>query len=75
MDIKIKDHIIHNFKGDDYAELERAIDESIKEQDEVTLPGMGVFFELMWEGASRELKDQLLQIIKDRINNSTEQNA
>ena len=44
MTMNIRDHIINNFKGDNYEELERAIEESIKEQDEVTLPGMGVFF-------------------------------
>ena len=67
MDMNIREHIINNFKGDDFAELERAIEESIKEQDEVTLPGMGVFFELVWQGADRSLKDQMLTVIKNRI--------
>ncbi len=71
MNASIRDYIINNFKGDDYASLERAIDESIKEQDEVTLPGMGVFFELVWSGASRELKDNMLNVIKQRIANTT----
>ncbi len=71
MNASIRDYIINNFKGDDYASLERAIDESIKEQDEVTLPGMGVFFELVWSGASRELKDNMLNVIKQRIANAT----
>ncbi len=70
MDINIRTHIINNFKGDDFQELERAIEESIKENDEVTLPGMGVFFELVWSGATRQLKDQMLQVIKDKIANS-----
>ncbi len=72
MDIKIRDHIIHNFKGDDYNELKRAIDESVKEQDEVTLPGMGVFFELIWEEASDELKEEILHLIEKRINQGKE---
>ena len=70
MNLSIRDHIINNFKGDDYNELEKAIEESIKEQDEVTLPGMGVFFELIWSGASRELKDNMLQVVKQRIKES-----
>ncbi len=71
MTMNIRDHIINNFKGDNYEELERAIEESIKEQDEVTLPGMGVFFELIWQGADRPLKDQMLEVIKKRIAEST----
>ena len=71
MTMYIPDHIINNFKGDNYEELERAIEESIKEQDEVTLPGMGVFFELIWQGADRPLKDQMLEVIKKRIAEST----
>ena len=74
MNASIRDYIINNFKGDDYASLERAIDESIKEQDEVTLPGMGVFFELVWSGASRELKDNMLNVIKQRIANANGSN-
>ena len=70
MNLSIRDHIINNFKGDDYDELEKAIEESIKEQDEVTLPGMGVFFELIWSGADRELKDNMLQVVKQRIKES-----
>ena len=46
-DIKIRDYIINNFKDDDTDTIKRAIVESIEEQDEVTLPGMGVFFEII----------------------------
>lgn len=67
MDINIRQHIINNFRGDNYETLRRAIDESVKAQDEVTLPGLGVFFELIWENASNELKDELIMIIKRRV--------
>ena len=52
--MSIRQHIINNFKGDDYETLRRAIDESVKEQDEVTLPGLGVFLEIIWENADNE---------------------
>ncbi len=63
-DIKIRDYIINNFQNDDEATIERAIDESIKEQDEVTLPGMGVFFEILWTESSKEEKEKILSILK-----------
>ena len=74
MDINIRDHIINNFKGDDYSTLRRAIEESVKAKDEVTLPGLGVFFELIWENASKELKDELIDIIRKRVKKGLENN-
>lgn len=67
MDMNIRDHIINNFKGDDYDTLKRAIDESVTSQDEVTLPGLGVFLEIIWENADQELKNELIEIIKKRV--------
>ena len=55
------------FKGDDYETLRRAIDESVASQDEVTLPGLGVFLEIIWENSDQELKNQLIDIIKRRV--------
>ncbi len=69
MDINIREHIINNFKGDDYNTLKNAIDESVASQDEVTLPGLGVFLEIIWENASQELKNELIEIIKKRVEN------
>lgn len=60
----IKEHIINNFKGDDYKALKEAIDESVESNDEVTLPGLGVFFSLIWEEADQELKNTLIELIK-----------
>ena len=67
MDLSIRNHIINNFKGDDFDELKRAINESIAENDEETLPGMGVFLELIWQGAYDKLKQEMIEIIKKQI--------
>lgn len=72
MDLDIRKHIINNFQGDDYDTLKSAIEESIKEQDEVTLPGMGVFLEIIWAGADEELKQKMLEIIKQRVDQGNE---
>lgn len=65
--MSIRDHIINNFKGDDYHALKATIDESIASKDEITLPGLGVFFELVWESADQELKNNIIDLIKQRI--------
>ncbi len=66
-DIKIRDYIINNFKDDDTDTIKRAIVESIEEQDEVTLPGMGVFFEIIWQDSSDEERDKMLEKLKSRF--------
>ncbi len=72
MDMTIRQHIINNFKGDDYETLRKAIDESVTSQDEVTLPGLGVFLEIIWENADQELKNELIEIIKKRVQKGLE---
>lgn len=67
MDVNIRSHIINNFRDDNVEVLRRAIEESIKEQDEIALPGMGVFLEIIWQGADEELKTKMLSIIENRI--------
>lgn len=67
METSIREYIINNFKDDNIEEIKKAIDESIESQDEVTLPGLGVFLSIIWENANNELKQQLLEIIKNNI--------
>ena len=67
MNMDIRNHIINNFKGDDIQTLKDAIEESIRENDEITLPGMGVFFEIVWQDASNEIKNEILTIIENRV--------
>lgn len=67
MEKSIREHIIYNFKEDDIDTLRSAIEESIAEQEEVTLPGLGVFFEILWTDSDNDLKDKILSILKDRL--------
>lgn len=70
MNISIREHIINNFQNDDINVLRKAIEESIKENDEITLPGMGVFLEIIWKDSDENLKNQMLSIIEKRINSN-----
>lgn len=70
MNLDIRSHIINNFKGDNVQVLKEAIEESIKNNDEITLPGMGVFFELVWQKADQEMKDKMLEILEDCVKQS-----
>ena len=67
MNLDIRSHIINNFKGDDINVLKDAIEESIRNNDEITLPGMGVFFELVWQKADEETKNKILSILESCV--------
>lgn len=75
INMSIREYIINNFKGDDYDSLQKAINESIDDKDEVTLPGMGVFFEIVWTGADQKLKNEMLEIIKNRVAEGNKENS
>ena len=65
--MEIKDYIIQNFKEDDVNTLRNTITECIMEQDEETLPGMGVFLELIWQGSNEEIKKSMLDILHSEL--------
>ena len=59
--LKIKDYIINNFKEDDVNTLRNTITECIQDGDEETLPGLGVFLELIWIGSNEEIRKSMLE--------------
>ena len=66
--MNIKDYIIKNFKNDNLETIEKAIDDSVNEYNEDTLPGLGIFFMLVWENSNKEEKNTILEKIKSNLN-------
>jgi len=64
MDIDIRKSIINNFKDSSIDEIKESIESSIEDRDEITLPGMGVFFEILWNNCDDSKKDYIIQTIK-----------
>lgn len=64
MDIDIRSSIKDNFKGALKDEIKASIESSINENDEVTLPGIGVFFEVLWCNCSDSEKDFILNVLE-----------
>lgn len=67
MNISIRKHIIKNFKDLDEKDIKSSIEDSIDDEEEVTLPGLGVFFELLWKGSTEEEKKNIIQILHTNI--------
>ena len=64
MNIDIRKSIINNFKESDIEDIKNSIEESINDKDEITLPGLGVFFEILWNNSDDVKKDYILQTLK-----------
>lgn len=67
MNIDIREHIKNNFKDCDIKEIKESIEESLKTEDEITLPGMGVFFEILWKNTDDSGKDFILNTLKKSL--------
>ena len=67
MDTDIRKYIKNNFKGADIDEIKESIESSIKENEEVTLPGLGVFFEILWNNGSSSMQTEILDTLNDHI--------
>ena len=65
--IDIRNYIKSNFKESTTKEIEDSIDSSISDGDDVTLPGLGVFFEIYWKNINNEEKNKVLEIIKSNL--------
>lgn len=64
MNIDIRQSIINNFKQSSTEEMRESIEESIKDNEEITLPGLGVFFEILWKNSDEDQKNIILENIK-----------
>ena len=67
MNIDIRNHIINNFKDVAEKDIKNSIIDSINDKDEVTLPGLGVFFEILWSNSSEEEKDLIIKKLKQNM--------
>lgn len=67
MEINIRKSIKNNFKDASKDEYKQSINSSIESTDEVILPGLGVFFEVLWENSNENDQDYILNTLKSNI--------
>lgn len=65
--MNIKDYVVKNFKEDSLETIKKAIEQSVSEYDEDSLPGLGIFFMLVWENSNEEEKNIILEKIKSNL--------
>lgn len=67
MNINIRNYIKNNFKDCSSNDIKDSIIESIKSNDEVVLPGLGVLFEIVWNNSSDDIQKEILKILKESL--------
>lgn len=64
MNIDIRNSIKDNFKDSSNEEIIESINSAISDADEITLPGLGVFLEILWKHSTSEEKSSIVDKIK-----------
>ena len=64
MNIDIRRSIKENFKDSSSDEIIESIESAIKDSDEITLPGLGVFLEILWKNSTSDEKKSIVDKIK-----------
>ncbi len=67
MEINIRKSIKENFKGADIDEIKVSINEAVNNKDEITLPGLGTFFELLWKNSDEDNKNYILNTLQQSL--------
>lgn len=67
MHIDIRESIKKNFCNSKTEDIRLSIEEAIKEHDEITLPGLGVFFEIIWTQSDTNFKKNILSFLENNI--------
>ena len=67
MNIDIRKSVIKNFEGSGIDDIRQSIEASIKDNDEITLPGLGVFFEILWNNSDEDDRDFILRTIEKSL--------
>ena len=67
MNIDIRKSITANFQDSPLEEFREAIESSIQAREEMALPGLGVFFEVLWKSSTEEEKEKMLNQLKKNL--------
>ncbi|QKG84006.1 small acid-soluble spore protein SspI [Kroppenstedtia pulmonis] len=67
MNFPIRGAVIHNIRDMDETELREMITESIQRGEEKLLPGLGVLFEVIWEGSNKKQQDEMVDLLYEHL--------
>ncbi|ERJ13509.1 small acid-soluble spore protein SspI [Haloplasma contractile] len=70
MNIDIRKAVLANLNNANYDEVRETVEDAISTREEKTLPGLGVLFEVMYNGGSKDEKEELINKIVNNLKTS-----
>ena len=67
MNLNLRNAVISNVSGNSQSELQDTILDAIQSGEEKMLPGLGVLFEVIWQNASEQEKQEMLETLEQGL--------
>ncbi|MCM3122662.1 small acid-soluble spore protein SspI [Mesobacillus sp. AQ2] len=67
MNLNLRNAVISNVAGNTQDELKDTIVDAIQNGEEKMLPGLGVLFEVIWQNASEQEKQEMLDALESGL--------
>ena len=64
MQIDVRKSVLENIVNSTKDEIYTIISESLERKEDITLPGLGVLFEVIWQKANPGLKEQMVDLLQ-----------
>lgn len=67
MNLNVRNAVIHNINQLSNQELHELVQESVQEQEEKLLPGLGVIFEKIWQNSTPDNRNEMIQTLQQGL--------
>lgn len=67
MNFDIRGAVIHNIHNMNEEELQELVVDSIQQREEKLLPGLGVFFEVIWKNSTEEERQEMIETLRESL--------
>lgn len=68
MNINIRKAVLNNLNNANYDIIRATIEDAISIDEEKALPGLGVMFEILWQRATPDLRNTIINNIVQAVN-------
>ncbi|MCP3030526.1 small acid-soluble spore protein SspI [Halobacillus sp. A1] len=67
MNLNLRQAILSNVSGHNADQLEATIDDALQRGEEKMLPGLGVFFEMLWKESNEQDRQEMLDTLEKSL--------
>ncbi|MGI6127629.1 MAG: small acid-soluble spore protein SspI [Planifilum sp.] len=67
MNIDVRGAVIHNIQHMSKQELTEMVNDTLQQQEEKLLPGLGVLFEIIWENSEPASRKEMISTLHENL--------